>query len=854
MLRKAFLTVFFIQISLLCFSQNTKHYRVEVPFDNELFLQIHSLGLSVDNITKDQMMVLEIDESELRILKKSKINFSIVINDLEKYYRDRNSGKDAKEILRQFRNSKQYPIPEGFEFGSMSGFCTLDEIYEHLDYMAANYPNLVSPKATTGTLVSIEGRPVFWVKISDNPLINESEPKVLYTALIHSREPGSMQQMLFFMYYLLENYETNDEIKAIINNTELYFIPCINPDGYVYNQLTNPTGGGQWRKNRRINSPDNSYGVDLNRNFGYKWAYDNYGSSSIPSSSLYRGTSAFSEPETQIIRDFCFEHHFDVCINYHTYGKYLLQPWGYVSYLYPPHHQIMQDWERLLTLENYYRFGNPGSLLYLVNGNADDWMYGEQTTKPMCYSFTPEVGTSQDGFWPTIERIIPQCYECLRMNITAAQLAGYHLTLTELSPPTFASHEGFIKFQLKRNGIQNSPVTVLVEALDENFLFIGPSKSISLPDILSTATDSISFHLKSGLKPGDTITYLIKATCEYFETTDTIVKIFGQKTGIFTDQCNTLENWITDDWTITTQNYFSPASSVASASGSSYPNNKTSIIQIAQPINLTDANHAWLEFYTRWELDGGQDFVKCMLSIDNGQNWTNLSGIYTTSNFVTGQAYMPVYAGKQTAWVRERIDLSEFCGNNIKIGFRFQSDASIGKSGFVLDDIKIEKLSFLPTIQEIQAPTGWSSLSGYIIPEETSMDEVFLNNQGTLEIILHNDKFYQPGNEFNTLTDWNSMEGYQVKFLQNTFVQLTGYPETFQYIQLIQGWNLVPVLSPTPVLIANLTTEPSGKVSIIRDAIGQNAFWPDQEQYSLRMLLPGKSYFIYVSDSCKLYY
>ena len=67
------------------------------------------------------------------------------------------------------------------------------------------------------------------------------------------------------MWYLLENYETDTEIKTLVDNTALYFIPIINPDGYIFNESTNPNGGGFWRKNRKDNGND-TFGVDLNRN------------------------------------------------------------------------------------------------------------------------------------------------------------------------------------------------------------------------------------------------------------------------------------------------------------------------------------------------------------------------------------------------------------------------------------------------------------------------------------------------------------------------------------------------------------------------------------------------------------
>jgi len=78
------------------------------------------------------------------------------------------------------------------------------------------------------------------------------------------------KQLMFFMWYLLENYSTNPDVKYLVDNLELYFIPDMNPDGYAYNYLTDPGGGGMWRKNRKRLWRRN-IGVDLNRNFGYKW-------------------------------------------------------------------------------------------------------------------------------------------------------------------------------------------------------------------------------------------------------------------------------------------------------------------------------------------------------------------------------------------------------------------------------------------------------------------------------------------------------------------------------------------------------------------------------------------------------
>ena len=132
------------------------------------------------------------------------------------------------------------------------------------------YPDLITVRDSIDTFLTHEGRPVQWVKISDNASTSESEPQVLYTALHHAREPESMTQLIFYMWYLLENYGSDDEVTGLVDAKEMYFVPMLNPDGYVENQTEDPNGGGLWRKNKR-NNGDGTYGVDLNRNYGYEW-------------------------------------------------------------------------------------------------------------------------------------------------------------------------------------------------------------------------------------------------------------------------------------------------------------------------------------------------------------------------------------------------------------------------------------------------------------------------------------------------------------------------------------------------------------------------------------------------------
>lgn len=367
-----------------------------------------------------------LNSQQLEVLKSSGKQFDILIEDLSAYYDQhlRMSAEELKSLEKEMKT--RYPAVEGFEFGSMGGYYTFAEVVTELDSMRLLYPNLISAKQSLGS--SIEGRPIWMVKISDNPDVNEGEPEVLYTALHHAREPQSMATLMYFMYYLLENYGSNPEVTFLVNNRELYFVPVLNPDGYVYNQQTNPNGGGFWRKNRR-NNGNGSFGVDLNRNYGYQWGYDNTGSSPTPSSETYRGTAPFSEPETQAIRDFCNAHQFKLALNYHTYGDLLIYPWGYINALTPDHPQFL-SLAQSMTQYNGYTHGNAPTLLYLVNGSSDDWMYGEQGSKPKIFAMTPEVGSS---FWPGPGEIYPLAQENLIPNLLLARGEGI-ITADDLDP------------------------------------------------------------------------------------------------------------------------------------------------------------------------------------------------------------------------------------------------------------------------------------------------------------------------------------------------------------------------------------------------------------------------------------
>jgi len=232
-----------------------------------------------------------------------------------------------------------------------------------------------------------------------NPLTGNTKPAAFFNGVTHSREPLGQEITRRYAMWLLQNYNTDSLARWLVNNRKFVFAPVMSPDGYVYNETYVSTDG--WRKNRRNNG--GSYGVDLNRNYGYKWGYDNSGSSGTPSSETYRGTARFSELETQAARNLFMVNKFRAGCDYHTYGHYNMCPYGYANVI-PADMTIFQ--EVLDTINRYNNYGTSRTgriyaVLYAANGSSVDWEYADTLEggqqKFIEFAITIEAATS--GFW-----------------------------------------------------------------------------------------------------------------------------------------------------------------------------------------------------------------------------------------------------------------------------------------------------------------------------------------------------------------------------------------------------------------------------------------------------------------------
>ncbi|WP_438966366.1 M14 family zinc carboxypeptidase [Flavobacterium sp.] len=250
-------------------------------------------------------VILELSENDLSSLTANGINYTVVVENLTQYYSERAQkdmarvqselavDKSKNTMLRsssvrnivvnnigQHNDSQEidFKTPQNFNIPSTFGGClTNSQLNAELDKMRQMYPHLISVKANISPTNQLthQGLPVYFVKISDNPDVNEAEPQTMYNGMIHSREVASMMNLVYYMWYLLENYENDPFIKNLVDNSELYFIPVLNPDGLEWNERIAPNGGGMQRKNRRLGVCNTSSGASSTANTfeGIDWIY-----------------------------------------------------------------------------------------------------------------------------------------------------------------------------------------------------------------------------------------------------------------------------------------------------------------------------------------------------------------------------------------------------------------------------------------------------------------------------------------------------------------------------------------------------------------------------------------------------
>jgi hypothetical protein len=636
----------------------------------------------------------EVQDFQLKRFDELGIRYTVDIPNLSVYRKEAAQKPRRENYLDCQDHTFDEIIPKNFELGQVGGFFSMPEVLDQLDIMAFLYPNLISVRKPIGNYKTWQNNSLFWVKISDQPEVDENEPEILYTALHHAREFVSVSQTIYYMWYLLENYDKDPLIKQILDHTELYFVPVVNPDGLNYNvggyDALNDAFTRNHRKNFRDNDNNGTFepetdGVDLNRNYGHEWGHDDEGSSGFEGSDTYRGPGPFSEPETQALEYFCNTHDFKLALNYHSYGNLLVYPWGYSDSV-TADSSLFSNYGELLTQLNRFVYGTGTQTVgYITNGDSDDWMYGERGI----YSMTPEVGDPDDGFYPVRERIIPLCQSTLQMNILAARLVNSLIEITDETPRFIQPGVNPLDLGFSRYGLLDGEVTVSFNALSPHISNVPSSFILDLAKF-EPHERNLSFTVDNQIPYGTSAQIEIVCQQGNYIFRDTLTKIRADFKTIVADDGD-LSQWDTSkgtNWGTTTETFKTGPMSITDSPVGPYSPNSHEVIELNQQIDLTQTTTAYAQFWAKWEIEDHYDYVVFEASTD-GESWDNLCGEQSKLGSLFQLYEEPLYDGKQVHWVLENVDLSSYVGQVIQLRFLLVSDGFVHKDGFYFDNFKV---------------------------------------------------------------------------------------------------------------------------------------------------------------------
>ncbi|ALC43750.1 CG14820 [Drosophila busckii] len=282
---------------------------------------------------------------------------------------------------------------------------TLDEIYAWLDDLQSKYASIVTA-FTIGK--SHEGRPIRGIKISHRP----GNSAVFIESNIHAREWITSASITYFIDELL--VPSKPGVRHIAQTVDWYIIPVLNVDGFVYSHESERL----WRKSRLLSDPTGAcVGTDLNRNFDYRWM--EIGASADPCSQTYAGPFAESDPEinqlTRYINESIPAGSIKIYISLHSYGQYLLSPWGHTDAEFPEHYPQMMGVAKgfadalVRRYGTVFTYGSSATTLYAVSGSGKEWAYA---VKNITIPYTIELrDKGQLGFLLPPEDIIPVARE-----------------------------------------------------------------------------------------------------------------------------------------------------------------------------------------------------------------------------------------------------------------------------------------------------------------------------------------------------------------------------------------------------------------------------------------------------------
>jgi len=377
------------------------------PEDHAL---LRSLQAEIDAVRPDGWVVLYIPQENLSLLTQAGFIYQVLYQD----------SRDTCNWI--------VPTP-GLEASDthkidFTSYHDHDELVAALEELHANYPEITELYYLGD---SVEGRSIDVLVITDNPSIEEIEPEIRLLGAHHGNERIGVEVPLYFADYLCSNYATDSRVQDIVDNTEVWICPMVNPDGVEHG----------WRRN--------AHNVDINRNYSYMWD---------PSEEPYCGPYPFSEPETQAVRRFStinnnlpdyFNNTFVISHSFHSGAECINFVWNYGDAEHPsgtdhptPDDDVIEDvaygyWDAYTGPKSdpwTYGFGvTNGCDWYATWGDTNDWSYGERSdndyTIELSNNYSPPPSTILTYCGYNLESLLYTCEVPLTVGIMGVVLSGY---------------------------------------------------------------------------------------------------------------------------------------------------------------------------------------------------------------------------------------------------------------------------------------------------------------------------------------------------------------------------------------------------------------------------------------------
>ncbi|MFH1861763.1 MAG: M14 family zinc carboxypeptidase [bacterium] len=595
----------------------------------------------------------------------------------------------------------------------MRDYHSYEELVAELNAIASAHPDLCRAVNIGPT---VQGRALWFMKISDNVNVEEDELEFLYISSMHGDEVVGKEMCMYLINLLVDEYGIDPDLTELVNETEIWIMPSMNPDGTA------------------MGSRYNANGVDLNRNFPDRVDDPN-------------NTTAGREIETANVMNWSFAHEPIFSANFHGGALVANYPWDH-SFDSQANYAYTQDQDVLFGAAETYSWNNPsmwnnntypfvngvvnGVRWYQVSGGMQDWNYvwmGDM-------DITMELGTTKwpsssslPGYWEDNRNAMISYLQFahrgilgLVTNATSGQpvraeiripsrndfatytdpdAGDYHRVLMngtyDLDVTSFGYWPAHIT-SVQVSGTQATRVDVALEPADlMNFSGIlhNPSGGglaarltlVGMPYESVTTNTSGEFTF-TNIYEGEyslrienlTDGSLIQIPVSWSTTSDSL-ELWGPITLFYDGFESGLSQWTAQGSWGTSGNAYVGSQSAADSPSGSYSNNQNISLTNNSSLNLADYDYATLSYWIIFNCESNYDSI--FTEVNPGSGWNKIQ----------------FYNSTQDWWSLEIYDLDAYLASNLQLRYRLWTDGSVTRDGGFIDEVRLCVASLSPIAQ-----------------------------------------------------------------------------------------------------------------------------------------------------------